>query len=348
MKKVGFGVIGVGTWGENHIRAFSQNPQAELIAVADVNEGRVRSVAQKYGVETFYVNYEDLLKNPEIEAVGIATPDFLHRAPCVAAAEARKHILVEKPLATTVEDAEAIVNAARRNGVKLMVDFHNRWNPSCIVGKKALEEGEIGEPLYLYARLNNTKLSPTEFLKWASESKVIWFLGVHTCDLARWFFNDEVDRVYAVSRSEVLEKLGVKTPDFYAAIAQFKRGMVTNFESCWIIPNTLPGVGWGPWLGLGVDFQLELIGSKGAIYANMFPNSTLRKYTDQNYVWPDTQGTVQVHGKWVGFGIEAIHHFVDCVVTDKEPQVTGEDGLEVTKVVCAIEESAKTGKIVKL
>ena len=84
LRKAGFGVIGVGTWGENHVRAFVQNPQANLIAVADVNEGRARTIARKYGVKGHYTNYEDLLKNPEIEAVGIATPDFIHKEPCKA------------------------------------------------------------------------------------------------------------------------------------------------------------------------------------------------------------------------------------------------------------------------
>ena len=322
MKRTGFGVIGVGTWGENHVRAFTQNPQAKLIAVADANEDRARSIAEKYGVKTYYTDYREMLKRPEIEAVGIATPDFLHREPCVAAAEAGKQILVEKPLATTVEDAESIVNAAKKNHAKLMVDFHNRWNPSCVEAKRAIENGELGEPLYLYARLSNTILSPTEFLRWASKSKVIWFLTTHTFDLARWFFNDEATRVYAVSRSKVLEGLDVKTPDFYTALVEFEKGATANLESCWIIPNTLPGPGWGRWYGLGIDFRFELVGTQGAIYVDIFPNLTTRRYTAKGCVYPDTSGTVEVNGKWVGFGIESINHFVDCIVNDKKPMVT--------------------------
>jgi predicted dehydrogenase len=348
MRRAGFGVIGVGIWGENHVRAFTQNPQANLIAIADINESRAKLIAKQYNIKKYYTNYKDLLENPEIEAVGIATPDFSHVEPCVDAANAGKHILVEKPLATNVQDAKKIVDAAKKNNIKLMVDFHNRWNPSCILMKEAIENGDIGDPLYLYARLNNTKLSPTEFLKWASKSKVIWFLMVHTCDLARWFFNDEVKRVYAISRSKVLEKIGINTPDFYASIIEFKNGPIANFESCWIIPNTIPGVGWGQWQGLGIDFELELIGSNGAVYANLFPNFVIRKYTDNNYNWPDIQGTFQSYGKWIGYGLESIHHFIDCVVNDKEPIVTGEDGLAATKIICAIEESAKNGKIVEL
>lgn len=348
MRKVGFGVIGVGTWGENHVRALAQNPQANLIAIADTNKLRAEMIAKQYNVKKYYTNYKDLLENPDIEAVGIATPDFLHVEPCVDAAEAGKHILVEKPLATNVQDAKKIVDAAKKNNVKLMVDFHNRWNPSCILMKEAINNGEIGEPLYLYARLNNTKLSPTEFLKWAAKSKVIWFLTVHTCDLARWFFNDEAKKVYAISRSKVLEKMGINTPDFYAAIVEFKNECVAIFESCWVIPNTIPGVGWGQWQGLGIDFELELIGSKGAVYSNLFPNSIIRKYTDSGYAWPDIQGTFQSYEKWVGYGLEPIHHFVDCIVNDKEPMVTGEDGLAATKIICAIEESAKNCKIVEL
>ncbi len=348
MRKVGFGVIGVGTWGENHVRVFKQNPNAELIAIADINEKRAREISERYRIKEYYTDYRELLENPDIEAVGIATPDFLHREPCVMAAEAGKDILVEKPLATTVQDAEAILNAARKNGVKLMVDFHNRWNPPCVMAKKAIEEGEVGDPIYLYARLNNTKLSPTRFLKWASKSKVIWFLTVHTCDLARWFFNDEAERVYAVSRSKVLRSMGIDTPDFYTAIVEFKEGAVVNLESCWIIPNTIPGVGWGEWFGLGIDFKLEIVCRRGTIYLDPLPNYTARKYTDEQYSWPDMQGAIQLHDRWIGFAIESINHFVDCVVNDKEPLVTGEDGLAVTKIMCAVEESARTGKIVEV
>ncbi|MBO3802813.1 MAG: Gfo/Idh/MocA family oxidoreductase [Candidatus Brockarchaeota archaeon] len=342
MGKSKFGVIGVGTWGENHVRAYRQNPRSELAAVSDVNEERGRAVSERYGVR-YYKDYADMLEDETIDAVSVATPDFLHRQPCVDAAEAGKHVLVEKPLATTVEDAEAIVEAARKSGVKLMVDFHNRWNPPFAQAKASISEGEIGEPIYIFARISNTKLSPTAFLKWASRSKVIWFLAAHTCDLARWLFEDEAETAYAAAASKVLAPVGVDTPDLYASIVRFRKGGIANLESAWVLPNTMPGVGWGEWAGLGITFEMQIIGTRGAYVLKPFPNQAAQKYTDRSYSWPDTQSAYFVQGRWGGFAIEAINHFVDCVVDDKTPAVGGEDGLAVTKIVCAIDRSARTG-----
>ena len=130
MKKIGFGVIGTGiVGGAWHAYVYSRLPQSKLVAVCDLDEKRAQDAAKKYGASAVYTDYRKLLENPDIKAVSIATPDFAHREIAVAAAEAGKHILVEKPLATTVEDAEAIVKAAKKAKVKLMVDFHNRVSP---------------------------------------------------------------------------------------------------------------------------------------------------------------------------------------------------------------------------
>lgn len=343
MRRSKFGVIGVGTWGENHVRAYAQNPRSELVAVSDINEERAKKIGSQYGV-SYYTDYMKMLADRTIEAVSVATPDFLHREACVAAAEAGKHVLVEKPLATTVEDAEAIVNAARKSGVKLMVDFHNRWNPPFVQAKKALEDKELGDPIYIFARINNTKLSPTSFLKWASRSKVIWFLTAHTCDLVRWLFQDEAQSVYAAATSRVLTSRGIKTPDLYTAIVKFRKGGIATLESTWILPNTMPGVGWGEWTGLGIAFEMQIVGSGGAYFVRPFPNQAVQKYTDSGYSWPDTNATYFVDGKWGGFAIESINHFVDCVADDRVPSATWEDGLAVTKTICAMERSAETGR----
>src|SRR5260221_12490600 len=139
MDKIGFGVIGTGiVGGAWHAHVYSRAPRAKLVAVCDLNEQRANEIGKKYGAEKVYSDYRKLLENPEIKAVSIATPDFAHREIAVAAAEAGKHILVEKPLATTVEDAEAIVKAAKKAGVKLMVDFHNRVNPPFAGAKESI------------------------------------------------------------------------------------------------------------------------------------------------------------------------------------------------------------------
>src|SRR5690606_4209274 len=119
MERVGVALIGAGVFGERHAQAYSRHHAVEFVAVCDLNEERARAVAEHYGAHYATGDYRALLADPAVRAVSIALPDHLHREVAVAAAEAGKDILVEKPLATTVEDAEAIVAAAERAGVKL-------------------------------------------------------------------------------------------------------------------------------------------------------------------------------------------------------------------------------------
>ena len=129
MSDTAFGVIGLGTWGSLHARVYATTPGVRLAAVADLDADRARAVAAATGAGRWTASYYELLADPDIRAVSVVLPDFLHRDAVVAACEAGKHVLVEKPLATTEADALAMLAAARANGVTLCVDFHNRFNP---------------------------------------------------------------------------------------------------------------------------------------------------------------------------------------------------------------------------
>ena len=198
MRKTGFGVIGAGiVGGAWHAHVYHHVPGAQLVAVCDLNAERAREIADKYSVAHVYSDYRELLARPDIAAVSIATPDSAHREIAVAAAEAGKHILVEKPLAMTIEDAEAILAAVKAAGVKLMVDFHNRVNPAFVQTRQAVRNGDLGELKYIYARLSNTSFVPTQMLPWASRSSALWFLASHTLDMSCWLLEDRPRRVYA-------------------------------------------------------------------------------------------------------------------------------------------------------
>ena len=343
MKKTGFAVIGAGiVGGAWHAYVYSQLPPAELVAVCDLDEERARDIAQKYDVPHVYADYRELLANPAVQAVSIATPDFAHRDIAVAAAQAGKHILVEKPLATTVEDAQAILQAADQAGVKLMVDFHNRVNPPFVAAKQSLDNGDLGELKYIYARLSNTTFVATQMLSWASRSSALWFLASHTFDLAHWFVNDRPKRVYAVSRSGILRQKGIDTQDFHIAIVEFDSGAVVTLENCWILPETEPNV---------FNFKMELIGSQGAMYINASDHRTVEKYTQDEISLPDTLGITldgSASPRMSGFVLEAIARFVDAVVDDKPVLVSGAEAAVVTRTLAAIEESARRGQPIEL
>ncbi len=337
---VGFGVIGLGTWGENHAKTYTYEPNAELVFVCDLNEERAQEVAGKYSAQHYGTDYRELLDRDDIQAVSIVTPDFAHTDIAVAAAEAGKHILIEKPLATTVEDCERIIEAVDKAGVKLMVDFHNRWNPAFVKMKTSVEKGEMGDVQLIQLRLNDTLFVPTQMLSWAGKSNVAWFLASHTIDLVRWLTEDEVVRVYSVASSRVLKGMGIDTPDFFQTTLQMSRGAVASIENCWIMSQGYPTV---------FDFKCELIGSEGMMMADLSTHRALQRITDEaGTEYPDLMVAPEVHGKPIGFGIESIRYFVDCIVGDREPLCGGQDGLAVTKVICGMIESADTGQPVEI
>jgi predicted dehydrogenase len=341
MEEIGFGVIGVGTWGELHARVYSTTPGVRLAAVCDTRVERAQQIGEACGASKVYHDYHELLADPEVQAVSIVLPDFLHRDAAVAAARAGKHILVEKPLATTEEDCQAIIGAARQAGVHLFVDFHNRWNPLFHTLKQALEGGELGTPQMIYYRLSDTLFVPTQMLKWAGKSSVAWFLASHCLDTLLWLLNtrahaqgaqgDCVERLYCVSRSRVLrDQYGVDTPDFYQTNLEWKSGLVTQLENCWILSDGGPAI---------VDLQFQLVGSKGTFSINNARHGAAQKQTDRTY-FPDVFVSPSVFGAPTGFGVESIRHFAQCVLRGEKPRVDGTDGLAVTRLILKMEESA--------
>ncbi|MGY0020400.1 Gfo/Idh/MocA family protein [Streptomyces sp. YJ-C3] len=333
-----FALIGAGLFGERHAQAYHRSPYVDFAAVCDMRPGRAEEIAATYGAAHATRDHRDVLADATIDAVSIATPDHLHRDLAVAAAEAGKHILVEKPLATTVEDARAIDDAARANGVKLMVDFHNRVNPMMYSAQQAIARGDIGTPAYVYSRLSNTLGVATGMLSWAGHSSALWFLASHTIDVVRWMLDDEVTRVYAVSRDKILRERGIPTADFHAATVEFAGGAVAVFESAWILPDTHSTV---------KDLKLEILGDKGALNIDGSHNRALELYTAERSTFPDLYAP-PTGEHLTGFVLDAIAYFVDAVVFDKPVLATGQDGIEVTRILCAIEESVRSGQPVDL
>ena len=334
MDTIGVGLIGCGLWGSIHAQAYSASPISKLVATSDLDKSRAEQLAQKFGSESWNTDYQELLSNPEISAVSITTPDHTHTPIILDALKAGKHVLVEKPLATTVEECEEILAARDESGKILMVDFHNHWNIPFLQVKEMVESGELGELQMMNVRLNDTIYVPTKMLSWAAQSSPAHFLGSHVVDLLRWLSGDEINRVYSVSRSRVLKKKGVDTPDFYQTILEFSGGATAYVENCWIVSENAPNV---------FEFNAEIIGSKGSTFVNVSHHRMVEKYTEDGAGFPDDLGVVDRYGNAVGFCTAPISHFIDCIVNNKTPLVSGEGGLIATQVVQAMEQSADSG-----
>jgi len=332
-------VIGLGLWGERHCMTYLDHPHAELVAICDKNPDAVKAIGDKYGIERRFTDHNEMLSagDLEIDGVSVVTPDFAHTDLAVAAIESGRNVLIEKPLATTVEECDKIGGALKKSPVKFMVDFHNRWNPGMLKCKKAIDEGEVGDVQMGYYRLSDNISVPTGMLSWAGKSTVNWFLASHCLDTLLWMLDDKITEVYTVSRSRVLKAMGVDTPDFYQSVLQFSKGATVVLENCWILARS----------HALIDFKVEIVGDKGTLFWNGRPH-LVEQYMESEVEWPDVYVCPDVYGQMRGFGVYSIEAFADCVALDQEPLCGFEDGREVTRIIVAMEQSAERGKPVKL
>lgn len=332
MQVLKMGVIGLGTWGQNHIEIYQAHPFAKVEAICDRNEKLVNEIGDKYGITKRYQDYHEMLEKADIDAVAIVTPDFSHCEITVAAAESKKHILIEKPLATTAEEVKIMVDAIEKNGVRAMVDLHNRFSPPFHAAYQSIKKGNLGDTYSGYFRLNDIKWVATDLLPWAAKSSILWFLGSHSLDTLRWLFRDDVKRVYSVSRAGVLKEMGVDTTDVYLTTLEFSRGAIVQMENGWITPNGNPCVN---------DIKCNIMGTKGMISIDASNHNMIQEYTEDKTTVPDVIVQNSIFGQPKGFAFESIRAFVDCIISGKEFPVSVYDAANTTLTILAIMESAK-------
>jgi predicted dehydrogenase len=330
--KLKMAIVGAGIWGENHARIYRAHPFCEVVAVCDRDRTKAEALAAKIGIDRYYDDYREMFKTSGCDAVAIVTPDFAHAEAAISAAEHKKHILVEKPLATTREEVSAMREAFEKNKVRVMVDLHNRWSPPFNVAYQSLEQGELGKPYSAYMRLNDIKWVATDMLPWAASSSILWFLGSHSVDTLRWFFGSEVSRVYAVSRKGLLASLGVDTVDSYLSTLEFKNGGIAQMENGWITPNANPCVN---------DIKFNILGDRGMISLDLSSHNLIQKYTDEKVQVPDVLVQHSVFGYPRGFAFESIRSFVDCMLSGEKFRVSVEDAANTSLVILSIMESAQ-------
>lgn len=333
MKQFRIAIIGAGVWGDTHAAIYREHPMVDPVAICDKNEQRARALAEKYGLSKVYTDVDDLLKDGDFEAVSIVTPDHLHADIAVKCAQAGKHMLIEKPLATTREDVFRIVEAVNKAGVRAMVDLHNRWSPPFAEAKRLIDAGELGAIRNAYFRLNDIKWVATDMLPWAASSSILWFLGSHSFDTLQWLFHDRVKRVYTVSNRGVLDHLGVKTEDVFLSTLEFEHGGIAQMENGWITPNANPCVN---------DIKCNLAGDKAMIAIDASNHNLIQFYSDDKVMVPDIIVRNQIHGRVKGFAYESIRSFVDKLATGEPFVVSLEDAARTSLAILAIMESAKT------
>jgi predicted dehydrogenase len=318
-------VVGAGTMGSGWARLFASGrvPGAELVGVVDLIEEKARTVASTAGT-TAYTDLLEAIKTAQPDMAYVATPDALHRGPVESLASAGVAILVEKPLATTVEDAEAMVQAVEAAGIHAEVNYSNRWNPPFAEAKRVVDAGEIGEVRSFNARLNNPISSPETNLSWSATTTPAWFLMSHCLDLAHWYGGRRAESVYATAGYGVLSEMGIHTPDWVHAIVRYEGGGDGVFESLWILPDTWPGV---------MEFAIRLAGTKAAVDVDVSYQNIAVAGT--RYQYPTTMNWAQ----------QRAISFLRAMDGPVRTNVSFADGLEVTKILVALHRSIESGSV---
>ena len=257
MKRVKFAVIGLGWFGEKHCEALSGIPQVELFALCTRTESRLQELAKQFNVPHTYTDYNELLANKEIEAVNVVTMWDQHTGPTLAALSAGKHVFVEKPMASTLPDCEAIVKAANATDKCFMVGHICRFNPRYAAAKQEVASGKIGKIVSMYARRNIPASVGASVL---GKIGPIIGDGVHDTDLMLWYSGAKIETAYAQS----LSVRGLRYPDIGWTMYRFNTGAIGVCENIWFLPDTT---------SFQIDERMEIIGTEGSIHIHdTYPN----------------------------------------------------------------------------
>ena len=310
MRTVNVGVIGVGAMGYNHARVYYRLENANLVAVSDVSERTLNKVCKKYDTKG-YTDYEELLKNPDIEVVSVCVPTTHHHDVVMEAIKHGKHVLVEKPIASTLEEAEDMIQAAKEKGVILATGHVERFNPAVQKAKELIENDVIGDIVSASAK----RVGP--FPPRIQDVGVTIDLAIHDLDVMYYLFDEDVNQVYGTMGS-ILDKCEFED---HAEI-------MVNFE------NEGTGILEVNWLTPYKRRQIEVTGTDGIISVD---------YIEQSLdVYGKFAQDIQIkHEEPLK---EELKSFLEAVINETKPVISGEDGLNALKMVIAATKSSKEHK----
>jgi predicted dehydrogenase len=346
MDKVRLGIIGGGRIADLNILGYLDHPRCEIAAVCDINPEIARRRQQEWGARRSYTDYRELLRDPDIDAVEILSPHRLHHPMTIEAAAAKKHVSVQKPMCIDLREADEMVAACRAHGVKLKVFENFVFYPPYRQAKKIIEEGGIGEPLSIDIKLGG---GPGGW--WVPLKTWLWHLdrrecgggnavyddGFHKLSIARWFLG-EIDAV----KAWIDFTMGVI--DMPALISWRYRD--TNRLGLWEV-NMSPGM-----LSQGkyytADERVEIVGTEGYLWvtrctARLTEIPPLYFYRDGQ-----SQAFDDLRDDWGDAFHDSGWDFIDSILEDRDPFLTGEDGRELMRFWLAIDQSAREDREVRL
>jgi len=314
MKKLRIAVIGAGFWGRNHVRVLSELEQAELVAVCDVNKERAAVIAEKYGIEP-YTSSRELYKKETFDAVNICVWSTELFKESMKALNAGKHVFVEKPMASRVEEAEKMLETAESAGLRLTVGFIERFNPAVTRLKKAIDDGEIGQPV------SATGKRVSKWPERIGDVGVVKDTAIHDIDLMRYIFEEDPVSVYA--RAGRLRHR--RFEDYAQVMLAFPDGKSAFLEANWLTPYKVR--------------MLTVTGSEAIITID---------YITQKIMIETSSKTLIPRYEWKEPLKLELQHFVESILNKNNPMVTGLDGVKALKIAEAVLESAEKNRLIEL
>jgi UDP-N-acetylglucosamine 3-dehydrogenase len=347
MKKIGIGVLGgAGDAGEGHIRGFQDDPRAEVVALWDVNAEKAKARAQSHNVPNVCGTLEELLGRDDVHAVSICTPDHLHGQHAHAALMAGKHVLCEKPMCTTREDAAMLVKDVRETGLVFLGGHVYHFRPDYAAMVAAYKAGEIGEAWLAegdYISNLHYIYGPKGHTPWRSDKDnpqdILIGGGCHPLGLMRWALGCEVKQIFAYANHKSEDLLPID--DCYVTAITFENGTIGKLIAA------CGNRAYAP-----VGGHLVLYGTEGTLWGGKLlkidhdthQTKVIRDYHEEfKHIRPRVHDTAQVH-HWA----EQAEHFLDCLSGKAEPMTSVLDGARVVAALTAGVESARTGKPVNV
>ena len=335
-KQVGVGLIGAGEISIEHAKGYAARNDAKLVAIADTNVAAAKSASERYGAEKYYSDFHRLVSDPKVDMVDICIPHSLHAQAAIAAAEAGKHVLVQKPMAISLEECDQMIRAAKKAGVKLMVNHNQIFYPPYQELRKLITSGELGQIRMLRARLGvGGKLSG-----WRADPKItgggiLFDSGVHRFYTSR-FLMGEVKSVQAFADKKNPREEG---EDIAAVLLKFEGPSYGIIDASYFDPPNVYDDVIEAYGNLGIA---KVPGCEG-FWTGFVSGSPLQVYRDGK--WTERSDLENDWSKTIQYGI---HHFLDSVINDSEPPVTGEQGRRIVEIILACYESVRREKTIDL
>jgi myo-inositol 2-dehydrogenase / D-chiro-inositol 1-dehydrogenase len=342
--KVKVGIIGSQFEADIHVASFQMMPEeSEVVAIASPTPGNAERLAQKYSVPRFFLDYREMLKEPDIEMVTITAPNHLHAQMTIDIAKAGKHVVCEKPLCMTLAEADEMIDTCHRQGVLLAYAEELFFTPKYVKAKEMADQGAFGKVhLVKQSEKHSGPHSPWFWDVERAGGGALMDLGCHGIAFCYWFLNRPAIKSIYAQLGTLVHGNKTKADDEALCIIEFENGALGLIEDSWNRPG-------------GMTDRAEVYGDGGVTYADLHMGNALPTYSERGFGYavekaPSTQGwSYPVFEEHWNYGIpQEMRHFARCVRGKETLQATGEDGRVVMQALYAAYASAGLGQKVQM